>query len=242
MYRIRKHFAYTIWSLTFKSHFDKIKWMQKRKDIHLKMYCILTIHINFMLRGISRGKKHHSWFEEIHSFRKERIQMQIRNNRKRKQNQKRKLNMLTLKRRCISFWSRRIDDFWITVFSGFQKDTCTLMFHEALFITAKTRKLPKCPLTEECLKKMWYVSTILLSHEKEWNNAILTTCMDLEVIILSDMSDKDRYHDILYMWNPIKMTQKILFTKQKQSYRFWNKIYGYQRRNIVGRDKLGVWD
>ena len=38
------------------------------------------------------------------------------------------------------------------------KDTCTSMFTAALFSTAKTWKQPKCPLTDEWIKKMWYNS------------------------------------------------------------------------------------
>ena len=46
-----------------------------------------------------------------------------------------------------------------------QKDTCTPMFIEALFAIAKTWKRPKCPSTEECIKKMWYIyNGILFSH------------------------------------------------------------------------------
>ena len=41
-----------------------------------------------------------------------------------------------------------------------QKDTCTLMFIAALFAIAKTWKQPKCPLTEEWTKKMWYKYTM----------------------------------------------------------------------------------
>jgi len=37
-----------------------------------------------------------------------------------------------------------------------RKDTCTPMFTAALFSIAKTWKQPKCPLTEEWIKKMWY--------------------------------------------------------------------------------------
>ena len=40
-----------------------------------------------------------------------------------------------------------------------QKDTCTPMFTEVLFTIAKTWKQPKCPSTEEWIKKMWYTST-----------------------------------------------------------------------------------
>ena len=41
-----------------------------------------------------------------------------------------------------------------------QKNTCIPMFIAALFTIAKTWKQPKCPLTEEWIKKMWYVYTI----------------------------------------------------------------------------------
>ena len=34
------------------------------------------------------------------------------------------------------------------------------------------------------------------------------------------------------------MVWKNLFMKQKQTQRFWNQTYGYQRGNIGGRDKL----
>ena len=35
------------------------------------------------------------------------------------------------------------------------KDTCTLTFIAALFIRAKTGKVPNCPSTDEWIKKMW---------------------------------------------------------------------------------------
>ena len=34
------------------------------------------------------------------------------------------------------------------------------MFIVALFIIARTWKQPKCPFTEEWIKKMWYIYTI----------------------------------------------------------------------------------
>ena len=42
------------------------------------------------------------------------------------------------------------------------------MFIAALFTIAKTWKQPKCPLTDEWIKKMWqYIyKGILLSHKK----------------------------------------------------------------------------
>ena len=41
-----------------------------------------------------------------------------------------------------------------------QKDTCTPMFIAALFTIAKTWKQPKCSLTDEWIKKMWYIYTM----------------------------------------------------------------------------------
>ena len=41
-----------------------------------------------------------------------------------------------------------------------QKDTCPPMFFAALFIIAKSWKQPKCPLTDEWIKKIWYIYTM----------------------------------------------------------------------------------
>ena len=41
-----------------------------------------------------------------------------------------------------------------------QKDTCIPMFTAALCTIAKTWKQSKCPLTDEWIKKMWYIYTM----------------------------------------------------------------------------------
>ena len=41
-----------------------------------------------------------------------------------------------------------------------QKDTCTLVLITALFTIARAWKQPKCPLTDEWIKKMWYIYTM----------------------------------------------------------------------------------
>ena len=48
------------------------------------------------------------------------------------------------------------------------------MFMAALFTIAKTWKQPKCPLTEEWIKKMWYTYTMeyYSAIKKEQNDAI----------------------------------------------------------------------
>ena len=41
-----------------------------------------------------------------------------------------------------------------------QKDTRTPMFIASLFTIARSWKQPKCPLTDEWIKKMWYIYTM----------------------------------------------------------------------------------
>ena len=41
-----------------------------------------------------------------------------------------------------------------------EKDTCIPLFTAALFIIARTWKQPGCPLTDECIKKLWYIYTM----------------------------------------------------------------------------------
>ena len=41
-----------------------------------------------------------------------------------------------------------------------QKETCTKMFTAALFTIARTWKQPKCPSTDEWIKKMWHIYTM----------------------------------------------------------------------------------
>ena len=41
-----------------------------------------------------------------------------------------------------------------------EKDTYTPMFISALFTIARTWKQPRCPLTDEWIKKLWYMYTV----------------------------------------------------------------------------------
>ena len=41
-----------------------------------------------------------------------------------------------------------------------EKDTCIPLFTAELFTIARTRKQPRCPLTDEWIKKLWYTFTI----------------------------------------------------------------------------------
>ena len=127
-----------------------------------------------------------------------------------------------------------------------QKDTCTPMFIAALLTIAETWNQHKCPLTDEWIKKMWYIY-IMEYYSAIKKNEIMpfaATWMDLEIIILSEVSqaEKDKYHMISLIYGILKKKKKIqlnLFTKQKQTHRHRKQTYGYQRGK-EGRDKLGV--
>ena len=41
-----------------------------------------------------------------------------------------------------------------------KKDTCIPLFVAALFTIARTWKQPRCPLTNEWIKKLWYIYTM----------------------------------------------------------------------------------
>ena len=74
----------------------------------------------------------------------------------------------------------------------------------APFTIAKTRNQPKCPLAEDWIKKVWFMylyNGTLFSHKKNEIMPFVATCMDLEIIILSEVSQKetDEYHIISLM-------------------------------------------
>ena len=79
-----------------------------------------------------------------------------------------------------------------------QKDICTPMFIAALFTIAKTCKQPKCPSTEEWIKKMWfiYIAEYYSAIKKSELMPFAATWMDLESVLLSEVSqiEKEKYH------------------------------------------------
>ena len=80
------------------------------------------------------------------------------------------------------------------------KRSCTPMFTAALSTIAKTWKAPKCPLTEEWIKKVWYMYTMeyYSAIKKSEIMAFAATWMDLEITILGDICQtvRDKHHII----------------------------------------------
>ena len=74
------------------------------------------------------------------------------------------------------------------------------MFTAELFTIARTWKQPKHPSTEEWIQKMRYIYTTEYYSAIKKNEIMpfVATWMDLEIIILSEVSqtEKDKYHMI----------------------------------------------
>ena len=64
------------------------------------------------------------------------------------------------------------------------------MFIATLFTIAKTWKQPECPLTEEGIKKMWYIYTMEYHSAVKKNTfeSVLMRWMKLEPIIQSEVT------------------------------------------------------
>ena len=70
-----------------------------------------------------------------------------------------------------------------------QKETCTTSFIAALFTIARTRKQPKCPSTDEWIKKMWHIYTMEYYSAIKRNEFELFVArwMDLESVIQNEV-------------------------------------------------------
>ena len=88
------------------------------------------------------------------------------------------------------------------------------MFTAALFTTARTWKQPKCPSTEEWIKKIWYIYTMEYYSAIKKNEIIplAATWMDLEIVILNEVSKRQISYDIASMWNlKKKVTNELIY-------------------------------
>ena len=88
-----------------------------------------------------------------------------------------------------------------------QKESCTTMFIAALCqesgTIARSRKQPKCPLTDEWIKMMWYIYTTEYYSAIKRNEigSFVETWMDLETVIQSEVrrKEKDKYRILMHI-------------------------------------------
>ena len=84
-----------------------------------------------------------------------------------------------------------------------EKDTCISLFIAALFTIARAWKQPRCPSTDEWIKKLWYIYTMEYYSAIKRNafESVLMRWMNLEPIIQSKVSqkDKDKYRILTHI-------------------------------------------
>ena len=75
------------------------------------------------------------------------------------------------------------------------------MFTTKLFTMAKTWKQPKCPSTDEWIKKQWYayITEYYSARKKKEILSFVATWMDLEIIIIREVRELQIFYDIIYM-------------------------------------------
>ena len=78
------------------------------------------------------------------------------------------------------------------------------MFIAALFTIARTWKQPRCPSTDEWIKKLWYIYTMEynLAIKRNAFESVLMRWMNLELIMQSEVSqkEKDKYRNLKHIY------------------------------------------
>ena len=78
------------------------------------------------------------------------------------------------------------------------------MFTAALFTISRTWKQPRCPLTDEWIKKLWYIDTVeyYLAIKRNSFESVLVRWINLEPVIQSEVSqkEKDKYHILMHIY------------------------------------------
>ena len=93
-----------------------------------------------------------------------------------------------------------------------QKESCTTVFTAALFTIARTWKQPKCPSTDEWIKKMWHIYTMEYYSAIKRNEIgfFVVRWMNLESVIQSEVSqkEKNKYRTLTHIYGIFKKTKK----------------------------------
>ena len=80
------------------------------------------------------------------------------------------------------------------------KKTRITMFTAALFTPARTWKQPRCPSTNEWIKKIWYIYTLKYYSAIKRNtfDSVLMRWMNLQPVMQNEVSQKEKNkNDIL---------------------------------------------
>ena len=105
------------------------------------------------------------------------------------------------------------------------------MFTAALFTIVKTWKQPKCPSTDDWMKKMWHIYTMEYYSTIKKNEILpfAATWMDLEGIMLSEISQRKNKYCMISLTCGIECKKyNKLVKKKKQTHRYREQTSGYQ--------------
>ena len=100
-----------------------------------------------------------------------------------------------------------------------EKDSCIPMFIATLFTIARIWKQPRCPSTDEWIKKLWYIYTMdsYSAIKRNTFESVLMRWMNLEPIIQSQVSQKeeDKYHILPHIYRILEyFTYRATMEKQ----------------------------
>ena len=88
------------------------------------------------------------------------------------------------------------------------------MFIAVQFTIARSWKQPKCPSTDEWIKKMWYIYTMEYYSAIKRNDIELFVVrwMDTETVIQSEASqkEKNKYHMLTHIYGIKKIKMKMV--------------------------------
>ena len=118
-----------------------------------------------------------------------------------------------------------------------EKCTCMLLFFAMLFTIARTWKQPRCPSTDEWIKKQWcvYIMEYHSVIKRNTFESVLMRWLNLEPIIQGEVSqkEKDKYHILTHIYGIQKNgTEEFIYRtaveKQTQRIDLWR--WGERRR------------
>ena len=105
-----------------------------------------------------------------------------------------------------------------------ERYTCTPMFITELFIIARTWKQPRCPSSDEWIRKPWYIYTMeyYSAIKKNTFESVLMRWMKLKLIIQSEVSQKGKhqYSILTYIYMEFrKMVMITLYVREQKKHR-----------------------
>ena len=84
-----------------------------------------------------------------------------------------------------------------------ERDTCIPLFSPALFTIARTWKQPRSPLTDEWIKKLWYIYTLEYYSAIKRNTFVGSNEVHeprIYYTVEESQKEKDKYHILMHVY------------------------------------------